>query len=543
MAPRIWPANPIFPSDGEKELFEVLVNSISDQDALIANARFTDSQYGDVEIDLIALIQGVGVVVFENKGGHVTYNGQAWIQTDKSGSRRIDPHQQVLKNLNCLHNFLRCAWSYGNPKTEWLLAFPGSSFGRTNIPGVPRERILDKSEIPTALESSTKILNETKERGSQIPADWVDAAFEALRGHAAFESDRDVALYNNYDFIREQTHERKAILSMIQENKRIFVKGPAGSGKTWLAFEQASLWAEQGLKVGIMVFNRGLESYMIRKNAELGGKRKAEWVGTFHNFMKQIGHSAPTMQEYDEDRTRFDGLMLKAIEGLSENQKFDAWVIDEAQDFHDVWWQILEKTFKDPTEGRFALFGDSNQSVYGKRGTPVGEFAIINLRENLRNSQQIAEAASKLGENQLIMRGPQSYEIEFIEVENGTDVINAADDAVERLADEELWNPGEIALLTTKHQHPAHKEQSSDIEKYWKSAWSGEEVFYSTVAGFKGLERSAIVLAIDGFHEGRDPKDVLYVGMTRARDRLIVVGESKNATFLNLSHSSSGMTK
>jgi hypothetical protein len=29
--------------------------------------------------------------------------------------------------------------------------------------------------------------------------------------------------------------------------------------------------------------------------------------------------------------------------------------------------------------------------------------------------------------------------------------------------------------------------------------WKQDDVFYSTVAGFKGLERSAVVLAIDGF--------------------------------------------
>ena len=534
MAPRAWPANPIFASEGEKELFEVLIKSLSDEDAVIANARFTDPQYGDVEIDLIALIKGVGIMVFENKGGHVTYNGQAWIQTDKSGSRRIEPHQQVVKNLNSMRNFLRSAWSYGNPKSEWLLAFPGSSFGRTDIPGVPRNRIIDKSEIPEALARSIKTLNETPSRNANISADWVTKAFEALRGHSSIESDRNVALYNNYDFIREQTHARKAILSMIQENKRIYVKGPAGSGKTWLAFEQASLWAEQGLKVGIMVFNRGLESYMVRKNAQLGGKRKAAWVGTFHNFMKQIGHSAPTMQEYENEPDKFNKGMLAAVQELPDNHKFDAWIVDEAQDFHDVWWQVLEKTFKDSTTGRFALFGDLNQSIYGKRGTPWGEFAIINLRENLRNSQQIAEAVSRLGQKQIIMRGPQSYEIEFIEVANVEDVISAADDAVERLTDTELWIPGEIGLLTTKHQHPAHKELSSDIEKYWRSAWSGEEVFYSTVAGFKGLERSAIVLAIDGFHEGRNPKDVLYVGMTRARDRLICVGTEQDCDLIRL---------
>ena len=292
--------------------------------------------------------------------------------------------------------------------------------------------------------------------------------------------------------------------------------------------------SQEGLKVGIMVFNRGLESYLVRKNAELGGKRKAAWVGTFHNFMNQIGSSATTMQMYETDREKYDSEMLTAIKGIAESQKFDAWIVDEAQDFHDVWWQILEKTLKDPIESRLAIYGDPNQSVYGKRGIPSGNFTIINLRENLRNSQQIAKGVEKFIDGQVIMRGPQSYEIEYIEVENVEDVISAADDAVARLADDEIWNLGEIALLTTKHQHPEHKSRAKDVEAYWKELWAQEDVFYSTVAGFKGLERSVVVLAIDGFHEGRDPEDVIYVGMTRARDRLVVVATKTELQFQRL---------
>ena len=534
MPPRIWPPNPDFKSGGERDLFEALQKVLTDKDALLANVRFTDPSEGDVEVDLIALIDGLGAIVFENKGGHIAFNGQNWMQTDKEGTRKIDPHAQALRGVHTFRNFVRNNWNYGNLKAEWLIAFPGSLFGNTQIPGVPRDRILDKAEIPEALDRSINTLRNSANKGAPPQTDWVEKAFEVVRGQSLFESDREVALYNNFHFIKNQTHERKNILGMIQENKRIYVKGPAGSGKTWLAFEQSALWAQEGLKVGIMVFNRGLESYLVRKNAELGGKRKAAWVGTFHNYMKQIGSSAPTMQMYETDREKYDVEMLKAIDGLAENQKLDAWIVDEAQDFHDVWWQILEKSLKSPAEGRLAIYGDPNQSVYGKRGIPTGNFTIINLNENLRNSQQIAKGVEKFVDGQVIMRGPQSYEIEFIEVENVEDVISAADDAVARLADEEIWNLGEIALLTTKHQHPVHKSKSQDVEAYWKELWAQEDVFYSTVAGFKGLERSVVVLAIDGFHEERDPKDVVYVGMTRARDRLVVVGSQEHCQSIRL---------
>jgi superfamily I DNA/RNA helicase len=58
---------------------------------------------------------------------------------------------------------------------------------------------------------------------------------------------------------------------------------------------------------------------------------------------------------------------------------------------------------------------------------------------------------------------------------------------------------------------------------HWDSLWTNEDVFYCTVGGFKGLERPVVVLAIDGFHDDSDKDDVLYVGMSRARDKLVVV--------------------
>ncbi|MCX6405084.1 MAG: ATP-binding domain-containing protein [Actinobacteria bacterium] len=53
--------------------------------------------------------------------------------------------------------------------------------------------------------------------------------------------------------------------------------------------------------------------------------------------------------------------------------------------------------------------------------------------------------------------------------------------------------------------------------------WDPGQVFYSTVSKFKGLERRCVVLGVDGFHDDQDPREVLYVGITRAIDILCIV--------------------
>jgi len=67
-----------------------------------------------------------------------------------------------------------------------------------------------------------------------------------------------------------------------------------------------------------------------------------------------------------------------------------------------------------------------------------------------------------------------------------------------------------------------------DRLNHWRSLWEDDDVFYCTVGGFKGLERPVVVLAVDGFHNDIDRNDVLYVGMSRARDKLVIVSTDEN---------------
>ena len=61
-------------------------------------------------------------------------------------------------------------------------------------------------------------------------------------------------------------------------------------------------------------------------------------------------------------------------------------------------------------------------------------------------------------------------------------------------------------------------------DAYWDEFFSGEDVFYGHVRNFKGLERSAVVVAFNGAHDAELAGHLLYVGMSRATSLLVVVG-------------------
>lgn len=532
MPPIVIPESPSFRSRSEEKVFKVLIEKLSPEDVLVCNFEFTDMSLGDVEIDFILLLKDIGLAIVEVKGGHITFDGNDWIQSDSKSRRTIFPAAQAKRHLHTFREFLRNRWSQGNIKSDWLVCFPDSQINDTFTPDLPLEKIVDKNNLQFILSSIKSNLNAKSNAAIPSGSAWIDAALTHLKSSSSKRIDKDSTLGNNYAYIKELTHQSLELLDQLGDNDRFFLYGPAGSGKTWLAFEQAKLWVNQGLRVGIVAFNRGLVTYLHRKELELAENQRPQFIGTFHEFASRMGATAGSPKNYGDKNDPYADLLIRSAEDLSEEQKFDAFIIDEAQDFIPSWWVTLEKSLR--PNGKIGAFGDINQKVFGKRNLPINNYAKFKLKENIRNSRQIAELASPFADQFLIARGPNSFPIEFVEA-NESKVMQIADDIIERLTDKEHWNPGEIALLTTKSRHPVHAQISSkDRDAYWAEFWTNENVFYGTVGGFKGLERPVVVLAIDGFHNAEDFNDFMYVGLTRARDKLIIVGDKSLKKKLNI---------
>ena len=527
MPPKIYPDNPQFRNDYERKVFESIKSDLGDQDAIFCNFEISDPQYGDVEIDLAVFIANRGIAVIEIKGGHISFDGSDWIQKDSKGSRIINPATQAKKCMYSLRNFLRARWSQGNIRADWLVAFPNYKNIELGVASLPTSKILDATDLSNPLK---KILNQLDNQpaASQAYGDaWIKAAESILKPIASIDAEYSEVLESNHQYIKDLTHDRRNSLDQLQDNERYFVYGPAGSGKSWMAFEQAKRWTAEGKRVAMVAFNRGLVSYMEMKNSELKEGLKIHFVGTFHDFAKHLGTTAGSPSKYNEDDDKYGPSLIASAKGLVDEKRFDAIVVDEAQDFMSSWWESLRLSLVDPEHGNIAAFGDDQQRVFGERKGPQWALAKLRLMENIRNSQQIAKVAASLVEDSITARGPNSYEVEFL-VCDAAEAIEKADDYVEKLTDHERWKPGEIALLTTMHRHPVHAEiADKDRIGYWKSLWDSEDVFYGTVGGFKGLERPVVILAIDGFHKAEDLEDFLYVGLTRARDKLVVIGEEE----------------
>lgn len=144
---------------------------------------------------------------------------------------------------------------------------------------------------------------------------------------------------------------------------------------------------------------------------------------------------------------------------------------------------------------------------------------------SLRNTKQIHEAFGPLAPTRMTSRGGEGAEVQFLPASTA-EAVDVADQAVGLML-EIGWFPGSIALMTTGKRHYTQVQETERLSKkgYWRAFWADEEVFYGHVLGCKGLERPAVVLCLNESAGLDRSREKLYVGMSRATDHLIVVGD------------------
>lgn len=78
-------------------------------------------------------------------------------------------------------------------------------------------------------------------------------------------------------------------------------------------------------------------------------------------------------------------------------ERWDALVVDEAQDFETTWWETLHWALADPERSPVALFLDPAQDLYGRSGDFGLPLPVFPLRANRRSTRAIADFAARLG--------------------------------------------------------------------------------------------------------------------------------------------------
>jgi hypothetical protein len=333
-------------------------------------------------------------------------------------------------------------------------------------------------------------------------------------------------------------------------NPRVIFEGAAGTGKTYIAMHLARNWAEQGLRVGLICFNRRLGRWLTR---EMGSSLHGGFSGTFHSLLLNIagirvdGNTAP------EFWRNLPGKVRDQLIDSDSKPKFDALVIDEAQDLLidddiDVLDLLLEGGL---AGGRWAVMGDfERQAIYAqdsnaetlinrlrRRGV---ETAVYRLHTNCRNAMRVAANISILGglypgyPRTLNASIPGNVQPHFYNGSEGS--VTELKKILTGLL--KTYQPEQIVVLSPLSDSSSasllsEQEPRLDIIPLPQDGAVRGRIGFCTIHSFKGMEAPVIVLTdIKGWDDNHS-ESLFYIGISRAKIEVhLVLEESLRSEYI-----------
>ena len=515
-------------STAEAAVWNALCEQLPEDATMVHGQRLTGDDK-DVEIDILVLWPGFGIAVIEVKGGRVSVEDGRWITQDAQGHRnrlKVSPLEQAMVAKHTLVDYLHSRVSTLPGPISHLAVLPYTQLPQGwDQPDALRGQLIDSTQLDSIAGAiSTQLRYDfTPERDNiSIPHEFVLKNLRRTNQAVENVSLRATEISDRAD---ELSREQAKLISILRHQNRAEISGGAGSGKTYLALLKAQSLTREGKRVALMCYSRGLGRFLQLFTAQWPEEDRPAYVGLFHDLPISWG-AAPGSDDDSDYWERRLPLQLKDLADERPRKKlFDAIVIDEGQDFSLLWWEAVQSCLRNQVDGTLYVFTDERQRIFGREGESPITMNPIQLDENLRNSEQIVAGFADLALEQPIPRNGPGEEIEWSEVDID-DALAEADSQVESLMDAG-WNPGDIALLTTGSRHPVQREivETEGTSAYWDQFFAADDIFYGHVLGFKGLERPVVVLCINGFRDPDRTLDMLYVGMSRATTKLVIVGD------------------
>jgi hypothetical protein len=538
MAFKSYPDNPQLQSEAEKTIYGLFHDQLRDDAEVYCNIEYFDGQIRR-ELDFLVSVPELGLIALEVKGGLIKVEGQTWFQWDVA--RHEFEEMPIIFQLDEERRMVNSRLSgklTKMPTIAWFAVFPDTSFASdAATPGLDRRQVISKSELDGLYRLAlTELRRISKPHGySKLSQDIVRREFGTQFDYSQIVQ----SAHSRSDLVDSMSAEQMFLLDLMQDNQRLLVKGGPGTGKTILAIEHATRLANDKLRVGLICFNRGLGKMLKFKVGKLEDRKKPYFVGSILEDLPEKWHLDLSLLNSSNPNDYYSnllpGALLKHTENLQDHQKFDAWIVDEAQDLKPIHWEILRASLRDPEQGIVHAFGDNEQNLFKGAEDLPWFYAIGRLNSNLRSSKIIAGILKDLSESAGDPDGPIiGTTPEVIYVDDHDQAENTADSYAQTLIDSYGWNPGDVAVITTRQRHSKQYARLDDIDGYWDEYFRGESIFYTNVNSFKGLERPVVIVAVNGIPQDTDAKQKFFVAMSRARDDLVLVGTKKDLSSIEL---------
>lgn len=505
---------------GEYKIFNALKKLPDDWYVLYSLNWNNKLQSGKVqwgEADFVILNRIYGLLVIEVKSGGIEYKEGNWIQTRLDNFEKNpmkNPFKQADKSkykfISLLDNVL-----YGNKKCYIDKAVWFPSIKNIDSDSLPPEYddkiVLTEEALDNPLQYIIRAFDfYNSKHYTYMEKDDFDKVLSALMPEFnLIPSASNIIEENDYSFL-QLTQEQKKVLDFISDQGNASIQGGAGTGKTFIAVEQAKRFSDYG-EVLFLCFNRylykHLENNCFHKNVE---------YLNIHTFINR--YSSDNILSNEELLK-----VLKTIDFSELNYKFI--IIDEAQDFDN---KILSLIVEKATESniRCFVFYDKNQLLYSdKMPAILNDFECkLTLNKNCRNTFKILSTTNSpmnlpIRTDEYCIEGimPRLY------ISTDKDkIVNKIGESINNYLSNG-YKLDDIVILTLNTEDSSILSSVSKINNYDISHEKNEgKILFTTAKKFKGLE-SNIVILVD-FNSDVIATDELtrlfYVSTSRARQLL-----------------------
>lgn len=559
--------SPEIKSNAERKAFEWFRDDPSTEDWIVLHSLGISSHnkviYG--EIDFLVIVPYMGLFAIEVKGGRVQRTNGIWSYTDRYGrvsTKERGPFDQAWDGIFSVIGTLKKRFDTNHSHLSDVFFGIGVMFPDIDYDAVGCDeeqwQVFDCNDLNCVGDFIRRVFEGSKKKWEKLNnrplpfrklpgPDDVNYIVSLLRGDFDKAVSINVLMRYAEEELVELTKEQYRCLDQLDDNPRCLIKGPAGTGKTLLAIEEAKRSVACGMKVALFCYNANLGEWLKRYIKNVPDNLKPDYVGTFHSYMMSVTSQKDNQLMFPDNVDELDFFYSETVPvstrqvltEINNSEKFDKIIVDEAQDlinfrYLDVFDVCLKKGF---VRGKWTMFGDfSMQAIYAEGVTEQEMFDILEERTsfirfkltiNCRNTKPICDEIETVTGFQRpsdLWKRVDGPPVNYITYSNMDDQEAKLESILDSLIVKNVPEKS-ITILS-----PARRENSvvSLVSKYNirnYNDYSDKCITFSTIQGFKGLENSVIILTdINTFKD----KKLMYVALSRARTCLYVL-ENNNA--------------
>lgn len=526
--------------DSEVRVFESL-QSLDDSFAVFHSIGWhRDSGKPDGEADFLVAHPELGLLVIEVKGGGINFDATSgrWTSKSRNGETHpiANPFDQALSAKHAIAKELAEDQRWPprrRVRIGYAVMFPdmpitGSGFTSRG----KREITFGRNDLPNIAPLIERCLAHwfVADPAPAPGADGMAAVIERYGKSWFYEIPLREAYEPEERRLVELTEQQMEILYTLERRNRAAIAGCAGSGKTLVAVAKTRELAGQGKSVLLTCFNKALAAHWQRTLDLPPGVVARHFHGLCADVVRQAGVKPPagslSGQQYAE------WLPSGLYEALgSVGLRFDAVIVDEAQDFQADWFEYLDLMLADEKSGVFYAFYDDNQRLYQTDRIPSWFDEPYALTKNVRNTNQVGTLVQRYYHGSMRLSGVSGPEVR-VEVAPATDSGAPGHVSVLRKLLKDLRSggarPDDIVILTPRRNSELMREP---VLGGWRLHGRDQDgdVLVETIHSFKGQDASMVIVTeLDDLSElSSRPEQrlqtLLYVGCSRARMLLFLI--------------------